>query len=215
MVQIIPAILSTKEEDFKRDISRYKQSHSFQDGWIHIDFMDNKFVPNLSIKPSVTGKYPIKLKKEAHLMVSKPIDWVDELAEAGFERVIFHIESENNIDECIQHIKNKKMDVGLAINNETPIEKLEPFIDKISIVLIMTIVPGFQGQPFIPEALDKVRKIKLKNWQARVGVDGHVKDTDAKEIINSGVDFMIVGSYLLDGDIDENLEKLWEIVNEQ
>ena len=212
MVQIIPSILSTSEDDYKRDISHYKKSPSLQEGWVHIDFMDNIFVPNKSIKPSVVAKYPISLHKEAHIMVSHPLAWVDNLVMIGFERIIFHIEAGDNIEECIEYIKNKGLEVGLAINNETPIENLQPFVDKIDIVLVMTIVPGFQRQPFIPGALDKVRAIKAK-WRVRVGVDGAVVDTDAKQIVESGVDFMIVGSFLLEGDIEENMEKLWEALN--
>jgi len=212
MVQIIPSILSTSEDDYKRDISRYQKSPSLQEGWVHIDFMDNIFVPNKSIGPSVVAKYPISLYKEAHIMVLHPLAWVDDLVKLGFERIIFHIEAGDNIGKCIEYIKKKGLEVGLAINNETPIENLQPFVDKIDVVLVMTIEPGFQGQPFIPGALDKVREIKAK-WRVRVGVDGAVKDTDAKQIVESGVDFMIVGSYLLEGDIDENMEKLWEVIN--
>ncbi len=212
MVQIIPSILSTSEDDYKRDISRYQKSPSLQEGWVHIDFMDNIFVPNKSIGPSVVAKYPISLYKEAHIMVLHPLAWVDDLVKLGFERIIFHIEAGDNIGKFIEYIKKKGLEVGLAINNETPIENLQPFVDKIDVVLVMTIEPGFQGQPFIPGALDKVREIKAK-WRVRVGVDGAVKDTDAKQIVESGVDFMIVGSYLLEGDIDENMEKLWEVIN--
>lgn len=213
MVQIIPAILSTSEGDYKRDILRYQQAQSFQEGWVHIDFMDNKFVPNQSIEPEVISKYPIDLHKEAHPMVLHPLDWIDDLVEAGFKRIIFHIEAADDTLECIGRIKSKGLEVGLAINPETPIEKLEPFISKINVVLIMTIVPGFQGQPFIPIALDKVKEIKSKGWSVKVGVDGAVKDSNIKEIIKSGVDFVTVGSYLLKGDIDENLENLWEEIN--
>lgn len=213
MVQIIPAILSTKEEDFKKDLSCYKQSQSFKDGWIHIDFMDNKFVPNKSIDPSIISKYPIDLHKEAHIMVSHPLLWIDDLFKAGFERIIFHIEAEDDTNKCIEQIKDKGLEIGLAINNETPIEKLTPFIGKIEVILVMTIVPGFQGQPFIPQSLDKVRKILANNWPVKVGVDGAVSDKDVGEIVDAGVDFMIVGSYLLEGDIDEKLEQLWGAIN--
>ncbi len=175
--------------------------------------MDNIFVPNKSIEPSVVAKHPIDLHKEAHPMVSHPLEWVDNLVKAGFERIIFHIEAEDDTNDCIGYIRNKGLEVGLAINNETPIEKIEPFVDKIDVVLVMAIVSGFQGQPFIPEALDKVRQIKSKNWPVRVGVDGSVKDLNAREIMEAGVDFMIVGSFLLKGNIDENLEKLWEAVH--
>src|SRR5437762_1598494 len=100
MVQIIPAILSTTEEDYRRDIDRYKIAHSVKEGWIHIDFMDNKLVPNESIEPSVTAKYPIDLHKEAHLMVLHPLGWIDGLASAGFEKIIIHIEAEE-VEKCL------------------------------------------------------------------------------------------------------------------
>lgn len=210
MIQIIPAVLSTSENDYIRDISRYKLAESLKGGWLHIDFMDNKFVPNLSIPPSVSAEYPIELHKEAHLMVLDPMEWIDDLSGVGFERIIFHIESSDDTLKCIEYIKGKGLEVGLAINGETPIEKLEPFVSKIDAVLVMTIAAGFQGQPFIPKALNKVKEIKSKNWPLRVGVDGAVKDTTIREIMDTGADFAIVGSYLLNGDIEENLETLWE-----
>lgn len=214
MVQIIPAILATTEADYARDIARYRQSPSFQESWVHIDFMDNKFVPNKSIDPSVIAKYPIDLHKEAHLMVLHPLEWIDELVKSGFERIIFHLESQDDTMECIDNIKSKGLEVGLVINSKTPVEKLEPFITKIDVVLVMSVVPGFQGQPFIPATLNKVMDIKSKGWSVKVGIDGAVRNSNIKEIIKSGVDFVTVGSYLLKGDIDENLENLWEIINE-
>lgn len=212
MFQIIPAILATSEENYARDVSRYKRSSSFKESWVHIDFMDNKFVPNISIEPSIIAKYPIGLHKEAHLMVVNPLEWVDKLIEAGFERIIFHIEAEN-VEKCLEYIKEKGLETGLAINNETSIEKLTPYIDKIDVVLVMAIVPGFQGQKFIPESLDKIKKIKSLGWKVQVGIDGSVKDDNIKNIVETDVDFVIVGSYLLNGDIDENLENLWEKIN--
>ncbi|EKD87108.1 MAG: hypothetical protein ACD_37C00036G0003 [uncultured bacterium] len=210
MVQIIPAILSTTEADFERDTSRLKQSSSFKEGWVHIDFADNIFVRNKTIESSVVAKYPIELHKEAHLMVSHPLEWIDDLVETIFERIIFHIEAKDDTKKCIEYIKNKGLQVGLAINNETPIERLEQFIDGVAVVLVMAIVPGFQGQEFIPASLDKIRNLKSRGWKVLVGVDGAVKDDNIKKIVNSGADFVIVGSYLLKGDIDENLENLWE-----
>lgn len=212
MVQIIPAILSTTEEDFVRDISRYQKS-SLNGGWVHIDLADNIFVQNGTIRPSVTAKYPTNLHKEAHLMVSRPLEWVDELFESGFKRIILHIESEDAA-KCIETAKEKGLQVGLAIKNETSLDKLEPFTDKIDAVLVMGVVPGFQGQQFIPASLDKIRQLKSKDLKARIGVDGSVKDDNIKEIVEAGADFVIVGSYLLKGDIDENLENLWEKINE-
>ncbi len=213
MVQIIPAVLATSQKQYRNDITNLERAPSLEGGFVHIDFADNIFVQNQTIDAQTVGEFPTNFHKEAHLMVAKPINWIDRLVEAGFERIIFHIECEDNVEECIEYIKNKGLEVGLAINHETSIEKLTPFIDKIDVILIMTIVPGFQGQPFIPEALEKVKEIKAK-YSVRIGVDGHVNSDNAKQIINSGVDFMVVGSYLLEGDIEENLENLWEVIND-
>lgn len=211
MVQIIPAVLETSEDKYQQTIERLNNCEALTDGFVHIDFADNQFVPNQTVGPEIISKYPTSLKKEAHLMVSHPKQWIDKLIEAGFERIIFHFESEDDPDQVINDIKSKDKEVGIAINIETPIEKLTPYADKIEVVLVMTIVPGFQGQPFILEALDKVKDIKSRNWNIRVGVDGAVRDTNIKDIIDSGVDFVTAGSFLLKGDIDENLERIWEI----
>lgn len=212
MIQIIPAVLSISEEDYARDISRYNQSLSLKDGWVHIDFMDNIFVPNKSISPSVIAKYPNDLHKEAHLMVTHPLEWINELVKAGFEKIIFHIESQDDPEKCIEYIKGEGLEVGLAINSETPIEKLEPFLNKIDIVLVMGVIPGFQGQKFNPDALEKIKLLKSKQLTAAIGIDGAIKDDNIKEAVSSGVDFVTVGSYLLKGNIEENLENLWEII---
>lgn len=212
MVQIIPAVLAASEEQYQKDISKLASSESLEGGWVHIDFADNKFVQNQTIGPEVIAKYPDNFSKEAHLMVLNPKDWIDGLIEAKFSRVIIHIEAEG-VDECIDYAKDKGLEVGLAIKDETEIEKLESYLDKINTVLIMSIVPGFQGQPFLPNALKKVMEIKERGWGIRVGLDGSVKDDNIKEIILTGADFVIVGSYLLKGNIDENLENLWEQVN--
>lgn len=213
MVQIIPAILSTTEEDFQRDLIRYNNAKSWEEGWIHIDFADNKFVPNKTIGIDSIEKFPTDFKKEAHLMVEHPLEWVEKLNKLGFKRVIFHIEAKDDTLKVIENIQKLGMEVGIAINPDTPIEKLVAFITKINLVLIMSIVPGFQGQPFIPESLDKIRKayeLISKNSSLVIGVDGHVTDENAKSIIDAGATELIVGSFLLKGDIDENLEKIWE-----
>lgn len=226
MIQIIPGVLATSEEQYQSDLSRLSKVEALENAWVHIDFMDNLFVPNKSIGPSVISKYPINLHKEAHLMVRYPLEWVDDLIEAGFERIIFHIEAEEITEKCIEYIKNKRLEVGLAIKNETPIEKIEPFIKRIDVVLVMAVVPGFQGQKFIPETINKIKEtsrlrqarlgLRSKgNYNFRIGVDGAVKDDNIRKIVDAGVDFVIVGSYLLKGDIDENLENLWEALRHE
>ncbi len=212
MIQIIPAILATSEEQYQNDLAKLSKSETLSEGWVHIDFADNKFVQNQTVGVETIEKFPTNFHKEAHLMVSYPKQWIDKLIEAGFERIIFHIESEDNIDEVIDLIKAKGLEAGLAIKIDTALEKLEEFIHKIDLVLVMSIVSGFQGQPFIPEALNRLLKIKMKG--IRVGPDGAINNGNIKEITKTGADFVIVGSYLLKGDTDENMEILWEIINE-
>lgn len=212
MIQILPAILSTTPEQYKNDIEKLQNSAAFQEGWVHIDFMDNKFVPNKSISASETKNYPTELKKEAHLMVENPVEWIEELKKAGFERVIIHFEAQN-IEQAIELTKKNGMEVGVAIKNETPIEKLESIAGKIDMILVMSVEPGFQGQPFLEESIDKVKQIKTTGWNLKVAVDGAVRDSNAKRLVDAGVDQLDIGSFLLKGDVDENIEKIWEVIN--
>lgn len=213
MVQIIPAILATSEEQYLLVLSKLEKSEALKNGWVHIDFIDGVFLQNETIGAKETGKHPTTLQKEAHLMVEHPKDWIEDLKEAGYKRVFFHMEASDDIENCIDEIKKAGMETGLVLKHETPLEELDPFVSKIDAVLLMSVVPGFQGQPFIEESLDKVRQLKLKYPQVRVGVDGAVKDTNIKQIIDSGVDYVCVGSFLVKGDPDEGMEKLWEIIN--
>lgn len=213
MIQIIPAVLPTTEEGYQADIAKLSSYDSLKDGWVHIDFMDNKFVPNQSIGAQEVKKYPNDLQKEAHLMVVHPKEWVDKLADSGFKRVLFHIECEDDIDEVIDYIKAKGMQVGLVLKNDTPLEKLEPFAQKLDVIMLMGVEPGFQGQPFIPEVIEKLKKLKSKSYPARAGIDGAVRDTNIKEIVDAGANFVIMGSYLLKGNSEENLETVWEIIH--
>lgn len=211
MIQILPAILDKTPEDFENHINQLTNSEGFKEGWVHIDFADNEFVPNQTVGVDTVAKYPTNLKKEAHLMVAHPLEWLDQLKEAGFDRVIFHFESKDDPGQCLKRIKELGMEAGVALKIETNVESLERFRDKIDLVLVMAIVPGFQGQPFLPEALDKIRKLKETGW-LRISVDGAVRDSNVREIIEAGADQLSVGSFLLKGDVDENLEKIWEAI---
>ncbi len=212
MVQIIPSVLATTEEQYQVDLSKLASSESLKEGWVHIDFADNIFVQNQTIDPEIVSKYPSSFKKEAHLMVAKPLEWIDKIIAAGFETIIIHVEAEN-VSEAITTIKNKGKKVGLALKHDTAVEKLQPFINLIDVVLLMTIVAGFQGQKFIPEALNKIGQIKELNSQVLVGVDGGVSDENAKLVVEKEADFFILGSYLLKGDPEEQLENIWEVMN--
>ncbi|MDO8573704.1 MAG: ribulose-phosphate 3-epimerase, partial [Candidatus Daviesbacteria bacterium] len=173
------------------------------------DFMDNIFVPNISISPDDLSGINFKdLKKEGHLMVANPEEWIKKLIKLRFKRIMIHVEIEGNIHDYISEIKGAGCEAVLAINPHTPISQLEPYAKELDGILVMGVVPGFQGQEFIPGTLDKIKEIKSKGWQAKISVDGAVKDRNAKDIIESGADTLILGSFLIKGDPDQNLEIL-------
>jgi ribulose-phosphate 3-epimerase len=215
MVQIIPAILATNEGDLDKDLSNLLNAESFKDhGWVHFDFMDNIFVPSNSVDPGSLKKYSLPLKKEAHLMVQQPLIWLDKLVELEFERIIIHIESEQ-ILECLKYIKSKNIEAGLALNPETPLEKLIPFFDQIDLVLLMSVEPGSQGNQFLPDSFSRIKKLKesRKDFSFLIGDDGGIDSENVKKIIDAGCDNLVIGSHLIKGNIDENLEQIWERVN--
>lgn len=210
MIQIIPAILATTPEDYQRDIEKLNNSHSFQEGWVHIDFMDNKFVPNQSIDVETVKEFETNLKKEAHLMIEDPLNWITKLKEAGFDRVIFHIESKDSPRDVIKAIKEAGMGAGVALNPETDIEKLKSLKDQ-DLILIMGVKPGFQGQSFEENTYIRIKEVS--HFFDNISVDGAVKDSNASELVKNGAKILVSGSFILSGNIDENVEKIWEVVN--
>ena len=207
--EIIPAILSKNLQDFQVDLNKLLNSKNFNSGWVHVDFMDNIFVPNISMSPDdLSGTDFKSLKKEAHLMVIEPESWIEKLLKLVFERIIIHIEAKGDIAGYLKLIKSSGVESILAINPGTPIESLSPYAQLIDRILVMGVVPGFQGQPFVPETIDRIKEIKSKGWPVKIAVDGAVKDTNARAILNAGVDSIILGSFLMRGDPDENLARL-------
>ncbi|HCE31154.1 TPA: hypothetical protein DEQ89_04030 [Candidatus Daviesbacteria bacterium] len=211
--EIIPAILSKNIEDFKVDLNKLLSSKTLNSGWVHVDFMDNILVPNKSINPDDLANMDFgALKKEAHLMVKQPKSWIKRCLELGFARIIIHIEADEDIAGYIELIKRGVAESVLAINPDTDIKALEPYSQIVDRVLVMGVTPGFQGQPFVPETIHKIREIKSKGWPVKISVDGAVKDTNAGEILEAGADSLILGSFLMKGDPDENLAQLLKVL---
>lgn len=218
MVTIIPAIDAATKEQFQKDLDKIEGAESLTGGWLHLDFADGQFVKNTTVDPESLGKLYIDLNLEAHLMVSSPEKWVAKLKELGVKRLIAHVEvDEICLDSFITGCREAGIEAGLAIKIDTPLVKLDPYWDIIDLVLVMSVEPGLQGRPFIPAALSRVEQLKSlcrdKGYQVIIGIDGHVNDGNIKEIIHSGVDNLVIGSYFLEGDIEENVEKIWEKVN--
>lgn len=214
MVQIIPTTFSTTEGEYKARLAKLAHSSSFTEGWVQLDLMDNKFVPNLSIGLDIIKKYPLPFKQEAQLMVMDPDEWLEGLFELKVDRIIIPVEIDKNILDFINLIKGNNIEVGLSLNPESKVELLDPFLDLLDAVLLMGVKPGLEQQELDPGTVGKIKAIKEKIPTLKIGVDGGVKDTNIKQLIEAGVDYLAIGSYLFTGDFDENLEKLWEVIND-
>lgn len=200
MTIIAPSLLSA---DFLHLADELKRFDGINDLWLHLDVMDGHFVPNLTFGVPVLKDISkiTKHKLDAHLMVQNPEDYVEEYKKIGVHNFTFHWEAVTHHDRLIQVLKNHYPSVGISLNPSTPIEDIPEYIfEKIDLILIMTVNPGFGGQSFIEGCVEKIEKLnklrKDKNFQFQIQVDGGVKDSNAKMLREKGADNLVAGSYI-------------------
>lgn len=210
MIQILPAILATNEEDYSQKVAVVNSSLGLGGGLVHVDIADNTFVKNQTVDEVVLQKYPFDNQRlELHLMVDEPAKWLKKLSTLPIARVIAHSEiEEKQIQEFLKLAKEQNLIAGLALGPQTPMEKLKDYLPQLEIILVMGINPGFSGQEFIPETVKNVSEAK-KSGKV-IGVDGGMNIESAKLVIEAGADYIAMAKALFYGDIDENLEKIWE-----
>ena len=176
--------------------------------YIHVDVMDNQFVPNLTIGPPIVKSLrPLTVKyMDVHMMVIHPEKLVEPFAKAGADGITFHIEATDKPKEVIDLIKSTGKDVGLSLKPKTPVSDIEPFLDKINLVLVMSVEPGFGGQGYIDGSTERVAEIKqlliekgLQN-KVQIEVDGGIQLHNAKEVIDAGADILVAGSEVFKAD---------------
>ncbi|MCP4984999.1 MAG: ribulose-phosphate 3-epimerase [Colwellia sp.] len=174
---------------------------------VHFDVMDNHFVPNLTFGPMICQAlrdYGIKAPIDVHLMVNKVDTLIPAFAKAGADIITFHPEASVHIDRTLQLIKESGCKAGLVLNPATPLHCLDFVMDKLDVILLMSVNPGFGGQSFIPTTLDKLRlvkeKIKQSGYDIRLQVDGGVKANNIAEIAEAGADMFVAGSAIFSQD---------------
>jgi len=205
--RIAPSILSA---DFTRLGEEVRRVIDAGADLIHFDVMDNHYVPNLTFGPMICQALrPVStVPIDVHLMVEPVDDMIRAFIEAGADIVSFHPEASRHIDRSLQLIKNAGKQAGLVLNPATPVHVLEHVLDKLDMVLLMSVNPGFGGQSFIPHTLDKLRRVRslLDHYQAQTGrrialeVDGGVKAGNIAEIAQAGADTFVAGSAIFGQD---------------
>jgi ribulose-phosphate 3-epimerase len=213
-IQISPSILSADFSQLGVEIKRLEEGGA---DMIHVDVMDGHFVPNLTIGPPVIKalRKHCSLKFDVHLMISPVHKYIKAYADAGADIITIHPEATQNLGESIKTIKDLKKKVGVSLNPESKIELITEFLDQIDLVLIMSVNPGFGGQKFMPEVLDKIKQLKKiqqeKNFTFDIEIDGGINFENSKIAIEAGANILVSGTTVFksnDGDIKKNIDLL-------
>ncbi len=213
-IKISPSILSA---DFSKLGSEIQNLEKAKADLIHIDVMDGHFVPNITIGPEVINKLRkyTTLPFDVHLMISPVHNFIKNFADAGADIITIHPEATEDLESSIKKIKSYNKKAGISLNPETSLDKLNNILDKIDLVLIMSVHPGFGGQKFIEKTLDKIKelrsKIDLLNLKVEIEVDGGINFENSKSVIEAGADILVSGTTLFksnEGNIKKNIEIL-------
>ena len=216
-IKISPSILSA---DFSKLSSEIKKLEEGGADMIHVDVMDGHFVPNLTIGPPVIKslRSHTNLPFDVHLMISPVHKYIKNFSDAGADIITIHPEATDNLIDSINHIKNLKKKAGVSLNPDTKISVVEKYLDKIDLILIMSVYPGFGGQKFIPEVVSKIKTLseikKNKNLNFDIEVDGGINFENSKSVIEAGANILVSGTTIFkenSGNIKKNIEILKSI----
>lgn len=212
---LAPSILAA---DFNNLGEEMKKTERNGARYIHFDVMDGMFVPSISFGMPVLKSIHDTTEQimDAHLMVQEPIRYIEAFKEAGADIVTIHLEACENVEETIAKIRECGMKVGLSICPETSEKEVEHLLSKIDMLLVMSVHPGFGGQKFIPESLDKIRAIRKmieeQELNVDIQVDGGIYLTNVREVLDAGANIIVAGSAVFKGDPAQNTKEFMEIL---
>ncbi len=214
-VQIAPSLLSANFINLQKDIEMINNS---QCDWLHMDIMDGVFVPNLSFGFPVVKAVKKVCKKplDVHLMIVEPDKYIHQFVEAGAELLSVHYEACPHLHRTLQSIKSEGIKAGVALNPHTSIGLLEEIINDVDVVMLMSVNPGFGGQKFIENTVDKVRRLKelieRKESKAKIEIDGGVNLETGHRLVEAGAEILVAGSFVFGAENpQETIEKLKEL----
>lgn len=199
-IRVFPSIMAADAGNLAKESARLEEIGA--DG-IHIDIMDGHFVPNLTFGPHVVAAINrnTNLFLEVHLMMYNPYEYIERFVEAGADRIIFHFEATEDVEDTLRYIKSCNVQAGLAFNPDTSQEMIPKYLDQCDLVLLMTVHPGFGGQSFIPEVVEKIqftseicKQMNLPSVQ--IEVDGGINDKTAAICKKAGATLLVAGNYL-------------------
>ena len=214
---VAPSILSM---DFTQTLKQLQEVESSKAKWLHVDIMDGHFVPNLSFGPDITKQIRkhSKLFMDVHIMVEDADHYSDVFVEAGANLLTFHLEAckdAKSVHRIISKIHHQGCKVGLSIRPQTPVEAVFPYLNVIDLVLIMSVNPGYGGQSFMEESVDRIQRLRKEidthQHSVLIEVDGGINAETGLKVAQAGADVLVAGSYVFKNDIVRAVESLWKL----
>ena len=216
MIYVSPSILSADFANLERDIKRIEDGGA---DWVHVDVMDGMFVPSISYGMPVIKSIRKSTGKvfDVHLMISEPIRYIADFAASGADMITVHVEACSDVVATIEKIREYKLKVGITLNPDTPVSAIKPYLNRVDMVLIMSVNPGFGGQKFITSSVDKIKEVKRLrdelNLSYDIEVDGGINIDNLATVLEAGANVIVAGSAIFRGDAAENVKKFKSIMS--